>query len=135
MKNRVFLYLFFMLVLVGCQKSESMEDFDALFTHKKSVLVKACLSEEPIMGRPFYMIYADSSVIFYDDLGDSLFTMVDLSDNKRIYRFGERGQGSRDFLQVASLQKDKTDSCVCVYDYYKHSLLRINLENLKKGLP
>ena len=45
MKNRVFLYLFFMLVLVGCQKSESMEDFDALFTHKKSVLVKDCLSE------------------------------------------------------------------------------------------
>lgn len=31
--------------------------------------------------------------------------MVDLSDNKRIYRFGERGQGSRDFLQVASLQR------------------------------
>lgn len=135
MKNRVFLYLFFMLVFVGCQKSESMEDFDALFTHKKSVFVKDCLSEELIMGRPFYMIYADSSVIFYDDLGDSLFTMVDLSDNKRIYRFGERGQGSRDFLQVASLQKDKTDSCVCVYDYYKHSLIRINLENVKKGLP
>lgn len=127
--------MFFMLVLVGCQKSESMEDFDALFTHKKSVFVKDCLSEELIMGRPFYMIYADSSVIFYDDLGDSLFTMVDLSDNKRIYRFGERGQGSRDFLQVASLQKDKTDSCVCVYDYYKHSLIRINLENVKKGLP
>lgn len=37
MKNRVFLYLFFMLVFVGCQKSESMEDFDALFTHKKKV--------------------------------------------------------------------------------------------------
>lgn len=54
----------FMLVLVGCQKSESMEDFDALFTHTKSVLVKDCLSEELIMGRPFYMIYADSSVIF-----------------------------------------------------------------------
>ena len=35
MKNRVFLYLFFMLVFVGCQKFESMEDFDALFTHKK----------------------------------------------------------------------------------------------------
>ena len=45
MKNRVFLYLFFMLVLVGCQKPESMEDFDALFTHKKSVFVKDCLSE------------------------------------------------------------------------------------------
>ena len=35
MKNQVFLYLFFMLVFVGCQKFESMEDFDALFTHKK----------------------------------------------------------------------------------------------------
>lgn len=69
MKNRVFLYLFFMLVFVGCQKPESMEDFDALFTHTKSVLVKDCLSEELIMGRPFYMIYADSSVIFYDVLG------------------------------------------------------------------
>lgn len=98
-----FLYLFCILsVFASCvQKPDSsVEDWDRTFINTKKLISEACLDRELILGRPFLIQYVDSSLLIYDDIGDSLFLLVDLKENDRVYRFGQKGEGNNEFLQV-----------------------------------
>ena len=131
-----FLYLFCMLsVFASCvQKPDSsVEDWDRTFINTKKLISEACLDRELILGRPFLIQYVDSSLLIYDDIGDSLFLLVDLKENDRVYRFGQKGEGNNEFLQVFAFCNMKSDSILGVYDAYKHELREINLDKVKRG--
>lgn len=72
-------------------------------------------------------------MLIYDDIGDSLFLLVDLKENDRVYRFGQKGEGNNEFLQVFAFCNMKSDSILGVYDAYKHELREINLDKVKRG--
>ena len=59
--------------------------------------------------------------------------MVDLKENDRVYRFGQKGEGNNEFLQVFAFCNMKSDSILGVYDAYKHELREINLDKVKRG--
>ena len=131
-----FLYLFCILsVFASCvQKPDSsVEDWDRTFINTKKLISEACLDRELIFGRPFLIQYVDSSLLIYDDIGDSLFLLVDLKENDRVYRFGQKGEGNNEFLQVFAFCNMKSDSILGVYDAYKHELREINLDKVKRG--
>ena len=94
-----FLYLFCILsVFASCvQKPDSsVEDWNRTFINTKKLISEACLDRELILGRPFLIQYVDSSLLIYDDIGDSLFLLVDLKENDRVYRFGQKGEGNNE---------------------------------------
>lgn len=131
-----FVILFCMLgVFVSCvQKVEdNVADWDCSFGNAKKLVSKPCLDEDLILGRPFLIQYADSSLLIYDEIGDSLFLLVDLKENHRICRFGQKGQGDNEFLQVFSFCHTKSDSILGVYDAYRHDLREINLDKIRRG--
>ena len=83
-----FLYLFCILsVFASCvQKPDSsVEDWNRTFINTKKLISEACLDRELILGRPFLIQYVDSSLLIYDDIGDSLFLLVDLKEKARSY--------------------------------------------------
>ncbi|MCD8094252.1 MAG: TolB-like 6-bladed beta-propeller domain-containing protein [Bacteroides sp.] len=130
------LYLFCILsAFASCgQKGENnITDWDRSFGDAQKLVSKSCLDRELILGRPYLIQYADSSLLIYDDIGDSLFLLVDLKENNRVYRFGQRGEGSNEFLQVFNFCHMKSDSILGVYDAYKHDLREINLGKVKRG--
>lgn len=133
---RHFFTLFCMLsAFASCaQKGEnSIADWDKYLGEAQKLVATSVLDEELILGRPFLIQYADSSLLIYDQIADSLFLLVDLKENNRIYRFGHKGEGNNDFLQVYSFCKTQSDSILGVYDAYKHDLREINLSKIKRG--
>lgn len=110
-----------------------MREWDLSFGGIQKLVSTPCLNEELILGRPFLIQYIDSSLLLYDDIGDSLFLLLDLNDNNRIYRFGKKGEGSNEFLQVFAFCNMRSDSIIGVYDAYKRDLREINLCKVKRG--
>lgn len=131
-----FICIFCILTLfVSCTKKsgDNITDWDLSFLKVKKLVSKPCFDGELILGHPFLIQYADSSLLIYDDIGDSLFLLVDLNDNNRVYRFGQRGEGDNEFLQVFAFCNMKSDSIIGVFDAYKHDLREINLSQVKRG--
>lgn len=131
--------IFWVLILVtvavsSCKQSTTriMMDWDLSFGNSQKITSVPCLDEELILGSPLLLQYADSSLLIYDRLADSLFLLIDLADNNRIYRFGQKGQGANDFLQVYSFGRTKSDSVIAVYDAYAHKLRELNLHQVKR---
>ncbi|MEO4925226.1 hypothetical protein ABHZ32_14310 [Bacteroides uniformis] len=110
-----------------------MRKFDASFTKMRKITSANVLNHELILGRPYIIHYADSSVVIYDDINDSIFTLIDLRDNNSVYHFGKRGEGNNEFLQVFSLCSLYGDSLIGVYDVYKRNLVEMNLRQIKQG--
>ena len=100
--NSLVLAFYILIILMSCgQKGvDNIASWDYSFGEVKKLVSAPCLDEELILGRPFLIHYADSSLLIYDDIGDSLFILLDLNDNNKIYRFGKKGEGSDEFLQV-----------------------------------
>lgn len=92
-----------------------MSQWDQSFLECKHLVSTPLLEDELILGRPFTFQYVDSSLLIYDFLADSLFTLIDLNDNNRIYRFGQKGQGANEFLQPASFGFSSADSLCIPY--------------------
>lgn len=131
-----FFYSFCILgILASCmQKGESnIVEWDGSFEDFQKLVSKPCLDEELILGHPYLMQYADSSLLIYDDIGDSLFLLIDLKENNRVYRFGRKGEGDNEFLQVFAFCNMKSDSVFGVYDTYKCDLREINLNKVRRG--
>ena len=55
---------------------EKMRKFDASFTKMRKITSANVLNHELILGRPYIIHYADSSVVIYDDINDSIFTLI-----------------------------------------------------------
>lgn len=133
--KRIIYGLLLCLSFGGCkQEQDGFSAFDSSFRNVRKVIVDNCIKSDLLLGRPFFIEYADSCVFIYDDLGDSLFVMVDLAERNCVYRFGTRGQGNNEFLQVASLHRMASDSSICTYDFYRHALSRIDVRNVKQGI-
>lgn len=134
MKPSIVLLLLMVLSIVSCRQIDSqvVTDWDLSFGESQKITSVPCMDEELILGSPLLLQYADSSLLIYDHLADSLFLLVDLADNNRIYRFGQRGQGANDFLQVFSFCRTESDSVIGVYDAYRHHLRELNLHQVKK---
>lgn len=133
--NSLVLAFYILIILMSCgQKGvDNIASWDYSFGEVKKLVSAPCLDEELILGRPFLIHYADSSLLIYDDIGDSLFILLDLKDNNKIYRFGKKGEGSDEFLQVFDICNMKSDSVLGVYDAYKHDLREINFGQIKRG--
>lgn len=123
-----------LFLITSCDKGDAVRDFDATFQRIQKISSIEFLKKELLLGRPYYINYIDSSLLVYDDLGDSLFTLIDLRDDTNsIYRFGRKGEGPNEFLQVFSMSRLCDDSLIGVYDVYKHALLEMNIHQIKKG--
>lgn len=138
MKTLSFLYgyLILLLILSSCNKmpQQSMAEFDKAFPTKR-IHYNQLLSDKLILGQPFLINYIDSSLLIYDNIADSLFSLMSLKNESKyqIWSFGRRGQGDNEFLQVFSVARMKEDSLVGIYDCFKHELVQLNLEEIKKG--
>lgn len=129
-----FSLLFLQISLLSCMKNENrMSEWNQSFGEAKKIYSLACLDENMILGRPFLIQYADSSLIIYDEIGDSLFTIIDLATDNKIYRFGQKGEGDNEFLQVFSFCNMASDSLIGVFDIYRHCLREINIRQVKRG--
>lgn len=131
-----YFFLFCILgVCVSCGRNREADfaDWDRSFGDAEQLVSRSCLNEELILGHPFLIQYADSSLLIYDDIGDSLFLLVDLKEPDKVYRFGQRGEGKNEFLQVFAFCNMPSDSIIGVYDAYKHDLREINLRKVKRG--
>lgn len=128
-------YVAAFIFLCGCTDvKDRMSQWDQSFLESKNLVSTPLLEDELILGRPFTFQYVDSSLLIYDFLADSLFTLIDLNDNNRIYRFGQKGQGANEFLQPASFGFSSTDSLCTIYDLYKKQLYEVNLTEVKRGI-
>lgn len=133
--KRILFYLFALMAIIGCKEEHNaFPDFDSSFRDVCKVESIDFVESDLLLGRPFFVEYADSCIVIYDDLGDSLFVMVDLANGNRTYRFGTKGQGKNEFLQIASLHRMAGDSSVCTYDFYRHVLAQIDVRNVKQGI-
>ena len=131
----ILLCLILSCVLFSCAGDNRFSDWDKTFGAARPLSSTPLLSEELIMGHPYMMQYADSSLVIYDDIGDSLFILIDLADNNRIYRFGQKGQGADEFIQPYSLAKLPGDTLLGVYDCGRGSTFHaMNLRQLKRGI-
>lgn len=109
-------YVAAFIFLCGCTDvKDRMSQWDQSFLESKHLVSTPLLEDELILGRPFTFQYVDSSLLIYDFLADSLFTLIDLNDNNRIYRFGQKGQGANEFLQPASFGFSSADSLCIPY--------------------
>lgn len=132
------LFMFYLLILFiflsSCTKGDNMHKLDNSFSETKKISAVNCLDNELLFGRPYCIHYADSSIVIYDDLTDSIFTLIDLKDDNSVFRFGRKGEGSDEFLQVFSLCNLNSDSLIGVYDVFKHTLSEMNLRRVKEGI-
>lgn len=130
----IILSLSFTGLLFSCTaKNEKVTKWDKAFGNSQRLSSSSvCTSDDIMLGRPFLMRYADSSLIVYDDIGDNLFTLIDLADGEKMYRFGKKGEGDNEFLQVFSFSGMLGDTCIGVYDSNRHCLRKINLRQVKQ---
>ena len=136
MRKITYILLLNLLYLFSCQNinDKKVQEWEKSFTKSQKLTSAPCLQEELILGRPFLMQYSDSSLLIYDDLADSLFLLIDLADNNKTYRFGQKGESGNEFLQVFSFCNMIPETSVGVYDTYKHCLREIDLQKIKQGL-
>lgn len=131
--NKIFVIVL-LFFIASCNEVDKVREFDTSFKKIQKISFAECLNEELILGRPFFINYVDSSLLIYDDIDDNLFTLIDLNNVDSIYRFGKKGEGVNEFLQVFSMCKLNDDSSIGIYDVYKHSLLEMNIDNIKRGI-
>ena len=102
-------YLLVLILVVSFSSctnyDEKMRKFDASFTKMRKITSANVLNHELILGRPYIIHYADSSVVIYDDINDSIFTLIDLRDNNSVYHFGKRGEGHDHHIQGAGIHE------------------------------
>ena len=121
--------------LFSCAGGNRFSEWDESFGADRPLSSTPLLDEELIMGRPYMMQYADSSIVICDHIGDSLFILIDLADNNRIYRFGQKGQGADEFILPFSFAKLPGDTLLGVYDYWGGGVFReMNFRQLKQGI-
>lgn len=131
----LFASLVLCVVLCSCTNNrDSLERWDKLFMVTRELVSSSLLDEELILGRPAALEYVDSSLFIYDSLGDSLFMLIDLNDENRVYRFGQKGQGSNEFLLPFAFGSLPSDTLLGVYDLYTRKLRRVNPRQIKKGV-
>lgn len=130
----VFLVVIVAVLFSSCSEKKTIQDFDDSFLNVRKIVSSDCLEQELILGRPYLIHYADSSIIIYDDLTDSIFTLVDLKKDNSVYHFGRKGEGKDEFLQVFSFCKLYADSLIGVYDVFRRNLIQVNLCQVKKGV-
>lgn len=128
------LLIILILLLASCDKVDEVRNFDAAFQTIQKISSTECLNNELLLGRPYFINYVDSSLLIYDDLNDSLFILIDLKNENSTYSFGRKGEGPNEFLQVFSIGKLGNDSLIGVYDIYKHALLEMNINQIKRGI-
>ena len=120
--------------LCACEgKRDKFLQWDKTFKEIKELQSTPLLKDELILGRPGAFKYIDSSLFIYDDLGDSLFMLIDLKDQNRIYRFGQKGQGGDEFLQPFTFGFLNPDSLLGIYDLFQRKLRVINTKQVKRG--
>ena len=123
-------------LITACQQQDdvSMQEFDKSFVVKQ-LKGRQLFTERLMLGQPFLMHCVDSNLVIYDNIADSLFTMIDLRhEDGRIWSFGRKGQGGNEFLQVFSLARMPSDSLLGIYDCFKHELVQVNLHDIKRGI-
>ena len=110
-------YLLVLILVVSFSSctnyDEKMRKFDASFTKMRKITSANVLNHELILGRPYIIHYADSSVVIYDDINDSIFTLIDLRDNNSVYQDVYKRQGLFvGFLPVLLYSSDELElSC------------------------
>lgn len=108
--------------------------WDKTFTECRELQSVPLLDDELILGRIGAFEYVDSSLFIYDDLADSLFLLIDLKNQNRIYRFGQKGQGADEFLQPFSVCALNADTLLGVYDLFQRKLRVVNTRQVKRGV-
>lgn len=84
-------------LITACQQQDdvSMQEFDKSFVVKQ-LKGRQLFTERLMLGQPFLMHCVDSNLVIYDNIADSLFTMIDLRhEDGRIWSFGRKGQGGK----------------------------------------
>ncbi len=119
-------------LFISCKGRDDVQKFDKSFLKTQRLTSTECLDSDYIWGRPWLICYSDSSVIAYDDIGDSIFTLLNLRNNS-VIRFGLKGEGVNEFLQPFSFHNIASDSLIGVYDMYKRVLVGLNLRQVKRG--
>lgn len=136
MKNDAIITFIIIVISIfysSCTDKGSMEEFDASFREIHEISSVNLLEQELLLGRPLLIHYVDSSIVIYDELTDSIFTLVDLKKEKLVYHYGRKGEGNNEFLQVFSFCKLGSDSLVGVYDVYRRNLVQMNVRQIKRG--
>lgn len=127
--------LFSLFFLYSCQNvNNQVQTWESSFTDVQKIHSTPLLQEELILGRPFLMHYADSSLLIYDDLADSIFCFIDMANDNKIYRTGRKGQAGNEFLQVFSFCNMPSDSLIGVYDAFRHCLREISTRKIRLGI-
>ena len=60
--------------------------------------------------------------------------MIDLAHNNKVFRYGQKGEGNNEFLQVFSFSKMADNTSLGVYDAYRRVLRRMDIKQLKRGV-
>lgn len=128
---RLLLPILSIFFIASCSNKNKVKNFDSSFPISRRLTSTECLDSNFIWGRPWLIHYSDSSIIAYDDIGDSLFTLLDLR-TESVVRFGRKGEGVNEFLQPFSFHYILSDSLVGIYDVFKRELFELNLRNIKK---
>jgi len=129
---RLLLMILSIIFIAACSNKNKVENFESSFPASRHLTSIECLDSSFIWGRPWLIHYSDSSIIAYDDIGDSIFTLLNLR-NDSVIRFGRKGEGVNEFLQPFSFHNIASDSLIGVYDMYKHVLVGLNLRQVKRG--
>lgn len=124
------LVLFF---LFSCSSKDNFPEWDESFGESQELVSTPLLDEELILGQPYLIHYVDSSLVIFDNIGDSLFIWVDLKERNRVCRFGQKGEGVDEFLQVYSFCRLATEGTIGVYDYYRSALREMNVCSIRQG--
>ena len=126
----VTIILFF---LFSCSSKDNFPEWDESFGEPQELVSTPLLDEELILGQPYLIQYVDSSLVLFDNIGDSLFIWVDLNEGNRVCRFGQKGEGADEFLQVYSFCRLATEGAIGVYDYYRSVLREMDVRNIRQG--
>lgn len=129
------IYILLPSILCSCSHGErKFLSWDHSFGEIKKISSSTLLSEELILGQPFIIQYVDSSLVIFDNIGDSLFIVIDLAHNNKVFRYGQKGEGNNEFLQVFSFAKMTDNSSLGVYDAFRRVLRKMDVEQLKQGI-
>ena len=104
--------------LCACEgKRDKFLQWDKTFKEIKELQSTPLLKDELILGRPGAFKYIDSSLFIYDDLGDSLFMLIDLKDQNVDGLIVVGDPSSNNTQKLAAIGKEaKIPYVVCVAD-------------------
>ena len=133
MMNEKLVYLaVIVFFLYSCSRNDKFPAWDESFGEPQELLSTPLLDEELILGQPYLMQYVDSSLVIFDNIGDSLFIWVDLKEGNRICRFGQKGEGADEFLQVYSFCRLAKEGAIGVYDCYRSVLREMDVRSIRQ---